>query len=212
MDTDGNSVDISDRYDSDGNWVSGSESLIGLQLKHNPGDLVTWTADENLVMKGFDIRLFGSGMTIKNGGADVTFSNGKESFQKYFDVQSRDSGGLFLNAGTSYTRTLYSRVFPSGKNKNDVQNSFLGYFETLGASASIYKSIGVEGGETYGVDNNFKRHENSWSGITNGAGMGQGKGLLGKLSINLGLTRTWYSDPDRDITGMDIWGFPNAER
>ena len=185
------------RYiDPDGREDTLSAFKYQTRTNNSPYRQDLWTATEKLTMRGFEMRLGDSGMTMLKGIAKVEFSNGKESFSKEFEVISICSVGLFFSIGTSETKTIYNRYFPIGTNKEKIIETYEGIFATHGISLSTNCDfLSVSFGKTYSVDSktqdvNFQ----SWTGNTKGLSLGFS---LDCFSINLGTQITVYRDTDK---------------
>jgi len=181
-DTEGNPVDISDRFDENGNWIPGADSIQNFTLEYNPDELVEWTAEEHLDLIGGDFRLGDSGVTAKSGTADVLFSNGEKSFGAQFSVTSQESLGYFASVfGKSISKTKYTRMMPRNYTNQKVANSFTGLFVEAAASISA-GFFSFDPGYTFGVNSDGSVPDNPWKGWTFGGsvgfGFGSGAGLI----------------------------------
>ena len=66
---------------------------------------------------------------MMQGTATVTFSNGKESFEKKIDVISTYSEGIFCTFGESVSYTHYTKEFSANATKQDVLIPMRAFFK-----------------------------------------------------------------------------------
>ena len=169
--------------------------LDGRQTDNSTEEKVTWTADEVLFMTGMQITFLNSGMTMMTGTATVIFSNGKESFEKEFEVISTYSEGIFCTIGESVSYTHYTKEFPANATKQDVIDSYEGIFQTESISFSLGSLFSAGGGKTYSVNSSTKEIDyTGWMGTTGAGGAGIG---CEKLRFTLGAQVTAYRDPEK---------------
>ena len=167
----------------------------GRQTDNSTEEKVTWTADEILFMTGMQITFLNSGMTMMTGTATVIFSNGKESFEKEFEVISTYSEGIFCTIGESVSYTHYTKEFPANATKQDVIDSYEGIFQTESISFSLGSLFSAGGGKTYSVNSSTKEIDyTGWMGTTGAGGAGIG---CEKLRFTLGVQVTAYRDPEK---------------
>ena len=167
----------------------------GRQTDNSTEEKVTWTADEVLFMTGMQITFLNSGMTMMTGTATVIFSNGKESFEKEFEVISTYSEGIFCTIGESVSYTHYTKEFPANATKQDVIDSYEGIFQTESISFSLGSLFSAGGGKTYSVNSSTKEIDyTGWMGTTGAGGAGIG---CEKLRFTLGAQVTAYRDPEK---------------
>lgn len=194
-DKNGEKVDFSDRFDENWIWVPGSKGLKGYELAYNPEKLIEWSASEELELGGLNLVFLDGGLTSLHGQANVTFSSSEGSFDKKYNVNSFEASGAFSSLGVSKSNTTYTRLFPMGTDKQDIIDSYNGYFRFLGVGVSVVPvigdfSLGIDGSYTVGVNRWGEEPRNSWTGVTFGSSAAKG------IDSGLGGTITHYSDPD----------------
>ena len=169
--------------------------LDGRQSDDSSEETVIWTADEVLDMSGTQITFLFSGITMMTGIATVTFSNGKESFEKKFEVISTYSEGIFCIFGKNVSYTQYTKEFPANATKQDVIDSYEGIFQTESISFSLGSLFSVGGGKTYSVNSTTKEIDyTGWIGTSGSGGFGIG---CEKLSFTFGAQVTVYRDSEK---------------
>lgn len=132
---------------------------------------------------------------MMQGTATVTFSNGKESFEKKIDVISTYSEGIFCTFGESVSYTHYTKEFSANATKQDVIDSYEGIFQTESISFSLGSLFSLGGGKTYSVNSSTKEIDyTGWIGETGAGSAGIG---CEKLSFTFGAQVTAYRDPEK---------------
>lgn len=170
-----------------------------------------WTAKETLVMTGFEMRFATSGMTFTKGYADVEFSNGKDTYNKRFEVMSIYSEGLFFSIGSTITTTEYSKNFKEGVSEQEIYYSYEGIFATQGFSISTpFKDVSIVVGDTFAItSDNHDIDSEGWQGKTVGGSGGKGASLglnIKGLSVNFGTQFSVYRNPDKE--NNEFWDHP----